>query len=323
MTSLKVFKKEFLERLLDIHWQQWTTLGVSSHLEQESNTTIDLEALMLSTLHAGKTDKRLLTVAMEWTSENRQWVNLSRINRIARHYITAKKPLNAALVTPEVHSLFLRYLTPNLKSTGETDALHKARRTASTGNELSTYTEIFRMARGKGATVVPNLRHPRLLQLYFRGVFGINARAEVYLYLLLQKRGNSRHIAKEIGFDQKIVYRILESWSRAGLVEKADGKNYELLHSNTLKTIVPVTQLPRYINWIGAFVMLGKIFSSIGTEPFAADEYLLSSFFREILPDARILARTVDLSFSDDRLYPGADYCEVFSNEMIDVLKKI
>ena len=115
MTSLGAFKKAFRQRLLDIHWQQWTTLGVASQLGLERNAAIDLEALMLSTLSLGKADKRLLTTATEWAMKNRHWVNLSRIKRIAQHYIVITKPLNTTLVTPEVFSLFLQYLKPVLK----------------------------------------------------------------------------------------------------------------------------------------------------------------------------------------------------------------
>ena len=108
MTSLEAFRKEFREKLLDIHWQQWTTLGIASQLGHERNTAIDLEALMLSTLNLGRTDKTLLTVAMEWTMKNRQWVNLSRINRIARQYMIMRKPPDRVLVTRTEFSLHAR-----------------------------------------------------------------------------------------------------------------------------------------------------------------------------------------------------------------------
>ncbi len=323
MTSREAFKKEFRERLLEIHWQQWTTLGIASRIGYKRNAAIDLEALLLSTLTLGRADKRLLTVAIEWTMKNRQWVNLSRINRIARHYIGINKPLNTALVTPEVFLLFLQYLKPALKPIVEENVSSSARKTASTDNALFTYKEIFQMAHGRGTAVEPNLQHPCLLQLYFRGVFGINARAEIFLYLLLQKQGNSSNIAKEIGFDQKIVYRIIEKWTKAGLVEKTEGRNYQLSNKSKLETIVPYSSLPRYINWINAFPLLVKILAMIDTEPFSKDKYVLSSFFRDILPDARVLARSVDLSFSDDRLHQGVNYFEVFSSEMLDVLGQI
>ena len=64
------------------------------------------------------------------------------------------------------------------------------------------------------------------------GFFGINARADVCLYLLANRHGSSNGIAREIGFDQKVVYRILERWVEAGVVDKEPRRHYVLaLHS--------------------------------------------------------------------------------------------
>jgi hypothetical protein len=320
MRSLGTFKREFRARLLDIHWRQWTTLGVASRLERGKNFTIDLEALAVSTLNLGMADKRLLAAATDWMAKNRQWLNLSRFNRIARCYCETEKTLNRVLVTREVVSLYLQFLKPASKRTDKKDSSPGVEEAASTDVELELYREIFEMAHGKGTAVEPNLRDPCLLQLFFRGVFGINARAEILLYLLFRERGNSNNIAKGIGFDQKIVYRMLERWTAAGFVEKAGGRSFQLSPTSDLKAILPSPTLPRYTNWIHGFLLLGKISAAIDTEPFSSDQYLLSSFFRDLIPDARILAGTVGLSFSDDRLHEGSDYFEVFSTELLDVL---
>ena len=323
MASLETFKKEFRERLLTIHWRQWTALGISSGLEQEKNVAIDLEALMLSTMHLGIEDKRLLTVAMEWLIKNREWVNLSRVNRIARHYLATEKQLNRGLIAHEAFSLFQRYLKspadPNEKDLHSPYAMEKA----STYGTIDIYKKTFKMAYREKAAVEPSLQNPCLLKLYFRGIFGINARAELLLYLLLRKQGNSSSIAREIGFDQKIVYRLLERWTKAGLVEKTQEKYYQLSPTITATAILPYSALPRYTNWISGFLTLNRIHAAIETKPFSEDTYALSSYFRDMLPDAKTLARSVNLSFSDDRLHQGADYFNVFSSEMIKVLDKL
>ncbi len=179
------------------------------------------------------------------------------------------------------------------------------------------------MAGGKGSSAKPNLRDPCLLQLFLRGVFGINARADILLYLLLRKQGNSNNIAKEVGFDQKIVYRILDRWAAAGFVERADGRDFQLSTAGNITAALPLTSLPRYINWITGFLFLDRVLAAVETEPFSKDRYLLSSLFRDLLPDARVLAGTAGSAFTDDRLHRGADYFEVFSSEVLDLLEQL
>jgi len=323
MISLGTFKREYKAQLLDLHWRQWSTLGVASQLGREKNTTIDLEALMVSTLRVGLADKRLLTTAVDWVTENPQWLNLSRFNRLTRQFGEAERPLTPAVSIGDVVSLYLRYLKPEEKGNAVTIARPEEEQPEATRLVLGEYREIFEMARGKGTAVKPNLRDSSLLQLYLRGVFGINARAEILLFLLLRKRGNSNNIAKEMGFDQKIVYRILERWTAAGFVEKAEGRDFRLSTAVDMEAALPFSGLPLYINWIRGFSVLDRIFTAIESDPYSNDRYLLSSVFRDALPEARVLAGTIEISLSDDRLHQGADYFEVFSSDILGILERL
>jgi hypothetical protein len=323
MESLRLFRNEFRKKLLAIHWRQWTSLGISSTHERESKSAIDLEALLLSTMHLGTEDKRLLTIALEWLLKNREWINLSRVKRIGGHYLAVQKPLNRGLISHEAFSLLQRYLKSSPEP--EENDLHQAHAAEKAGAYTSadTLKEAFHIAlRGKAA-VEPNLQDPCLLQLYFRGIFGINARAELMLYLLLCKHGNSNSIAKEIGFDQKIVYRLLERWTMAGLVEKTQDKNYQLSPGSGMTAIASDYTLPRYTNWISGFATLNRIYAAMKPEQLSDDKYALSSYFRDILPDARTLARSVNLSLPDGRSHAGAAYFGAFSSEIIKVLEKL
>jgi hypothetical protein len=260
---------------------------------------------------------------MDWMIKNGQWVNLSRIKRIARFYLAAEKPLNRSLITHEVYLLFLRHLKSGSKLMENAGNSAGALEDKSINNVVDTYKKIFKTAYRKRTAVQPRLQNPCLLQLHLRAIFGINARAELLLYLFLQKQGNSNSIAREIGFDQKIVYRLLESWAETGLVMKTEGKYYQLSPTSSIKAVLPASVPPRYTNWISGFLTLSKILEALEIEPFSADTYALSSFFRDILPNAKTIARSVDLSFSDDRLYQGADYFQSFASEMLEIMEKL
>jgi hypothetical protein len=49
-TGLTSFRKELRDCLLDVVWRQWTSLGVSGHGESWSDSVIDPEALLASSL---------------------------------------------------------------------------------------------------------------------------------------------------------------------------------------------------------------------------------------------------------------------------------
>jgi hypothetical protein len=85
MKLLKNFKEVLKENLLEIHWQQWSTLGVSSYVKETKNI-IDLEALIISSLLMGNYDKRLLFSCLEWIKNNKEWVSASRIKQIGKQF---------------------------------------------------------------------------------------------------------------------------------------------------------------------------------------------------------------------------------------------
>ena len=63
---LREFKEKFFDSLIEIHWRQWTALGVASHVKPEKTWIVDLEPLIISTLTIGLHDKRLLSSSVEW-----------------------------------------------------------------------------------------------------------------------------------------------------------------------------------------------------------------------------------------------------------------
>ena len=283
MTLLKGFREKFLDRLIQIHWRQWTSLGVASQIEEENNWIIDLEGLLSSTLFIGKFDKRLLSVSLEWINKNGEWLNSSRLKRIGNYFYKIDKRLNKHLVSQGV----------------------------------------FEESQAKSRVTEPNIQKPCLLPLYLRGVFGVNARVEVLLYLLLRHEGNSNQIAKEVYFDQKIVYRILERWTKAGLVEKEEGKKYLLKNEQGFIKMLKLENVLHYINWVRTFLFFARILNALHTKPWSEDEYLLSSFFRDILGEAKIVGRSVDVSFPDGNLYKGSEYLHPFTTEVMKLLRKI
>ena len=89
------------EKLVELHWKQWSILGISSHIE-ETKHIVDLEALIVSSLLIGNYDKRLLASSLEWIKKNNEWVGASRIKQIGKHFAKRDKQLKKSLVHKEL-----------------------------------------------------------------------------------------------------------------------------------------------------------------------------------------------------------------------------
>ena len=318
--SLREFKKDFNNQLLDIHWMQWECLGVGSRSEEEKNWIIDLEALLCSTIFMGQFDKRLFSSALEWVYGYGEWINVSRFKRIGAYYYKADDKLNVPLTSKNIYNL-VENIIKNRKGV---DDSKKIQEKAAPYNLPREYKQVLEKFQVRRVVTEPEVQKPSLLQLLLRGFFGVNARAEVLLYLLYLKEGSSNQIAKIVQFDQKIVYRILEKWTAAGFIDKESGRKYilsnQVLFSNLLNRI---NSSVNYLDWINTFQVLARIQKALNTGPWQSDAYLLSSFFRHISRDMKRIARLVDLSFSESDLFKGEEYLSPFIKDLMNLLKKI
>ncbi|MCK4526541.1 hypothetical protein KAW18_04150 [candidate division WOR-3 bacterium] len=322
MKLLKEFKEELLYNLLRVHWRHWSALGVASHIGEEDNWIIDLESLIVSTLYTGKFDKRLLSTSIEWLMQNGKWVNYSRLKRIGKYYYKANKELKVSLFPESLINL----LGKISKSANREKSLETLNDAQILENLTDEYRNIFKQSEIRGVATAPKIQKPCLLQLHLRGIFGINARAEILMYFLSSKEGNSNQIAKEIYFDQKIVYRILERWAEAGFVGKEErGKEgiYFLKSCNELSGMLNLRNIYKYINWGRTFYFFSRLLTVLHTEPYSEDEYILSSLFRDLFDEAKVIGRYVNVLFPDAGLYKGASFFSPFASTILEIVEKI
>lgn len=316
--SLKEFRGDFQQKLVDIHWRQWTALGAASRYEEERKRLVDLEALLCSTLCLADVEKRLLSIWVEWVHGNTGRPNESRFKRIAKLFTKKDKILKKSLLDPSAAqdaSQILNFfgkerIAVDGKGKGLTVLLHREwKRVTGTAYKQKKIAEL-------------NTQKPSLLQLRLRDIFGVNARAEVMLYLLLLKReGSSLGIAKEISFDQKIVYRILERWVDAGLAVKTKGRTYVASDLSKIRDFLGFHDLPVYTNWSAKFHLFARIHKALLTKPWSDDEYLMSSFFRDILDEADQAGRPQGIKFPEARAHEGKEYFEPFAKKLMKLLR--
>ena len=319
--SPKSFNDEIPDRILDLHWKQWTTFGVSSHYDQSSEYILDLEALVVSTLTIGLRDKRMLGVALEWTQVNRSWLNLNRVKRIGKYFtsceILQKRPLLSSYVMESLIN-FLKNARTSLAEGG--DGIND------TGYPQHDYIELFQNYMGRGVVVEPDIKSPCLLQLCVRNFFGVDARAEMFLYFLAGRRGNSNSISGEIFLEQKNLYRILNNWANAGIIEEdleVSSPDYGLKNREQWIQTFQINEIPAYVNWPRIYQFLDLIAVHLTDPAVQDDTYLASSFFRDIQPEARYVASVTKIDLPSPKSFPGKEYYEPFAGSVLQIAEKL
>ena len=315
MKLLTEFKETLKEKLLELHWQQWSALGVSSYIKETKNI-IDLEALIISSLLMGNYDKRLLSSCLEWIKNNKEWVSVSRIKQIGKYFSRVDTGLKKSLVPKALIECIPVLLTAGVpaKEFEKLDDQHIQ----------GDYKNILLKLEDRGITAAPVVQKYPLLQLYFRGIFGINARTEIFLFLVFEEKGNSNQIAREIYYDQKIVYRILKKWTASGFTSEETRKKETLYFlKNGRELAKNIKTRGRYVNWCRVFYFLSRLLTFASTDPWAEDAYLLSSLFRDVSGDAAIIGRYFNILLPENNLFKGDNLFSPFTEALFKMLDKI
>ena len=149
----------------------------------------------------------------------------------------------------------------------------------------------------------------------------MDVRADVFLYLLHSAGGNSLAVAREITSDQRSVYHALERWLAAGVVFKSD-RNYALAGKDDWQRLLGLSGTTGYINWVRTLVLLGRL-TLVAESSIGNDEYLMSSFFRDLTPEADGVARSVGVALPDESEYTGAGYFGPFAEAALKMAESL
>ena len=321
--SLKEFKESFYNDLLEIHWKHWTALGAASHVKPEKYWIIDLEPLIVSTLTIGLSDKRLLSSFLEWLIKNGQWMNLSRLKRIMSFFMEPFPGIREHLMTPEIFELLVDTYNKNTRNKIN---VKKVEPYGTKDNKIKEYKSVFNNFKVRDIVTEPKLRDPALLQILLRGFFGIDAHVETLIYLLVNDGGNSNFIAREIFYNQRNIYSILERWTEVQIVIKISGTkaaSYYLIRKKELLSAFGLKGMPRYLNWSKTFIVLDRLAMIISTPPWSEDEYLLSSLFRDLSTEVKSIGRVLDIKVPDPASYLGKKYFGPFALGVLKILKQL
>lgn len=321
--SLKEFKEKFFNNLIEIHWRHWTALGIGSHAKLEKYWIVDLEPLIVSTLAIGLQDKRLLSSSIEWLIKNGELINLSRLKRIVKVFSEQFPGLKEPTFFPEIMELFVDTYNKTARNKIKFWKIDSYGPGEKLINEYKSFFNTFKV---RNVTTGPKLRHPSLIQLLLRSIFGVDARTEILIYLLVDESGNSNSIAKEIFYNQKNIYTILERWSRAQMVTKISEQKiprYSINRKKELLQAIGLKEIPKYLNWTRTFLFLDRLAEALSIAPWSEDEYLLSSLFRDLFNESKSIGKSLNINIPEPVQYPGKQYFSPFALGILRILKKL
>lgn len=304
MESLKNYKKELLDLHLKMHWRQWSAMGIQSHIP-ESDFPVDIEALLISTFRIARYDKRLFYAMLEWLDLNRNLVSVSRAKNILKTLESDSDNKNDVRNTD---------LLINILKQGSVKSYIQV-------NIDNQYHEILREYSKRGVVQKITLNNNQLLQLKLRSIFGVNARSDIILYLLAERKQNANRIAKEIYYDQKIVHRVLKNWEMSDFVRRERAGN-EILYSLNEKSIfkdLNKVKNREFINQPLVFFTLGRIISIIHAPEFQEDPYLISSQLRSFYKDIIKVSNITNLKLEKEVYFPGEELFYYLQKKIIKI----
>ncbi len=194
------------------------------------------------------------------------------------------------------------------------------------GNVVNEYRTFFNDFKIRDVTTEPKLQLPSMIQLLLRNIFGVDARTEILIYLLSHEGGNSNSIAKEVSYNQKNIYTILEKWSRVQMVAKISGEKiprYSLTRKKGLLLAIGLREMPNYLNWTKTFLLLDRLAKAISISPWSDDEYLLSSLFRDSFNETKSIGRLLRINIPEPSHYPGKQFFSPFAFGVLGILNRL
>jgi hypothetical protein len=317
--QVETLRDEVAQALRELAWDQWSQLGVSAAPPQrDERRAADPEALLLFTLHAGRSDPRLFDEVLDWLALNESLVSVQRLRNLAAD------PIDRALVDSA-----LGWVGKTRRRGGSTDAA--AQDLTPLFPELSVPTDDLDPAFAEqgfartrlepsGKSQPPRLREPICFAFRMRRLLGVSVRAEV-MRALLTIRANwvsGRIITASAGFAQRNVREGLTQLQEAGVIEVrtvADDRQYSRSYEDwaALLRLGHPRDLPLHFDWIPAYRVLTRILEFLQTPALVA----LSPYLRA--SQARTLVEEIDADLRTLRVPPeafvrsGADFWDAFT----------
>jgi len=334
------FRVEFLDRVLEILWRQWSALGVSGHGPNWKGSVIDPEALLAFSCTIGRHDARLFDAIVEWVQLNERFINVQRAKRIIKDESFKGKAVFGAAAATAATSVHAG------KWGGVTDLSNKKHKKAEAlfyfedGSALPIVKDAdprfreygFLRDRFEPRGVARSFRPepPSNLQLRLRALLGVNARCEILLYLLLNDEGSPRAMGRDCYYFPATMTKALAEMRQSGyVISRVEGRHryYRLFPETWKKLLLQSEKKPRWIVWPRLFSALEHIWLFLNQEGLDSKESLVQAsslrriLIRSVVP--KLNRCGLPLVFGGESAHLGESLLPFFVGRVRDVLSDL
>lgn len=305
--SLKEYREQLLERLINFLWRQWSALGLLGESGGDEDWVIDPESLLVFSLEVGRYEPRLFDEIVAWVKVNGHLLDTPRL----RNIIEARGPGAARLMGAVLQYVLndggdprkwrnLVFLCAKLseRDTLKIEPLFKDK--AGKGHPLASkekadpaflefgFNRSVLNVQKAGKTVPVNAKTN--LRFLLRSLFGVGGKSEIILYLLTHDGARPKEISDAIGLFWLGVSQTLIDLSNSGLVLiRTRGKklDYWLSHKKWWEFISPAASdeiRPKWLDWTCIFAAFSTLLQAIETlSDSDASEYMKISRLQDSL----------------------------------------
>jgi len=341
--SLISYRSTFLERVLDLLWRQWSSLGIAGSADDWRGGLIDPEALVLTTCSFGRYDARLFDAMLEWTAINGRYINIQRCKRIqANHALAEDAVFRAFAATAETSASSAKWAkihktpsTPRISPSSSPSPqpmfiLKDGHPMPVVGSADPTFAQFGLLRdryepRGVAQSFRPDL--PANLLLRLRAMFGVNARCEIIAYLLVNRSGSPREISRRTHYYPATIANALAEMRDSGFVisRSVGRRRVHRLVSQTWNPLLLGTADPRWLVWPPIFEALEAIWRHLCNEKLDQESTMSqASALRRVLLGSvveRLEENVPELVFGDLKAYPGEELTPIFLDKIAALFK--
>ncbi len=334
------FRREFLNRILDLVWRQWTTAGIAGRAEIWTSSAIDPEALFLFSSTISRYDARLFDAIQEWLGVNGHFINVQRLKRILKEERFAGEPVLAAMTaatTDSVNRAKWSKIVKGLRSPeSESDPqplfyLESGKPMPVVRDHDAQFAEYgFIRDRFEARGVADSFRpeRPANLLLRLRSLLGVNARSEVFEYLLVNKVGSPRAIAADCYYSPAAIIKTMAEMKSSGFVaSRTQGRRklYSLSPDTWRDLFIDPAANLTWVVWPRVFSALEQIWLFLDAGELATKSPLeQASSLRRLLTGGVIsqLERSLpEFTFGDPTQHPAELLIPFFTTRLGTVLQ--
>ena len=265
--SVRKFKSDLLDSILELLWRQWTQLGVAGAVNSKDDWVLDPEALLIFSAHFARYDQRLYDLVIDWLQCNGESINLPRLKALLKRFEQADwKSLGfiAASVKSKKWQPLAKSLLP--KDSG-VESMFFGNEFVPKPDETALRYGLKRNQYVQSNKVMPfaSTGNASLL-LRLRGAFGMSARAEAILTMLNKEFCRIQDVADAGGFSWKSASDVLDELCTSGIAVTLDkskrGRTYFLKDTVAMHTLFGVSTV-RFPDWLTIFEMLSTAWMCI------------------------------------------------------------